>query len=132
MDVGLSSVDLLGGPRYLTGMWFALIIAFTEPALAQDPSPPAAAPSTTHVWVETVTPLLRWPDAELSVGDTALYEKLEIVTRKDDMIRVRRGMTFGWLPADTVSAQAPVAETTAEETAPLIQLGGSLPPMFGN
>ena len=78
-----------------------LLLALIHTAAAED------------AWTTRAVELTRWPT---EVGDAAnpkvvdLIEgvKVEIVFRKPDQIRVRKGGDFGWLPPDAVTTESPV------------------------
>lgn len=81
-------------------MVVTLLLALLNTAAAED------------AWVTQAGPMTRWPT---SVGETAnpkvldLIEgvKVEIVFRKDDQIRVRKGGDFGWVSPEAITTEPP-------------------------
>ncbi len=79
-----------------------LLLALLSTAAAED------------AWVTEPVELTRWPT---EVGDAAnpkvidLVEgvKVEIVFRKPDQVRVRKGGDFGWVPVDAITTEPPAA-----------------------
>ena len=118
-------------------MLFTLLIATIGAALAQEPTetvPVSVNAAATldathqntgepiHVWVETVTPLLRWPDSDLAVGGTAIGEELE-----EDLVLVAAGCTctrklheaaerLGWSSLDESAGEGYHRSTNHEKT----------------
>jgi hypothetical protein len=87
-------------------MLVILVLAFSLPAagsLAQDSE-------QEFVWVATSASATRFLEPGSSkVEDTVEGEKLQVVYREGDRIRLRfKGSKFGWVDAATVSDSAPV------------------------
>ncbi len=82
-----------------------LIALFGALALADD------------AWLIQDVDLLRWPDPsesrEVVVAEGLTGDKVEILFRDTDLIRVRKGGDFGWVPASALTETAP--EDTAAE-----------------
>jgi hypothetical protein len=78
-----------------------LLLALMTTAAAED------------AWTTQAVELTRWPT---EVGDAAnpkivdLVEgvRVEIVFRKADQIRVRKGGDFGWLPPEAITTESPL------------------------
>lgn len=94
--------------RRLLAVLFALLVSGTVQA--------------EEMWAVRSVDALRWPDAKPVVFLMASGEKVEVVTRKDSMVRVRVKDSFGWVPQDALSATEPSA--LPEVPSPL-----GLPPM---
>jgi len=66
-------------------------------------------------WVQRDAEALRWPDAEQISLELELGDKVTVVYRADDMVRVRKGAEFGWLPADSLGDQDPTPAPAADD-----------------
>ncbi len=74
-------------------------------------------------WTTQAVELTRWP---AEVGETAnpkvvdLVEgvKVEIVFRKTDQIRVRKGGDFGWLPPEAITTESPALVLDPKQLGP--------------
>ncbi len=73
-------------------------------------------------WVTLAGDALRWPDAKVVSTPLAIGDEVEVVLRDGDQVRVRKGTDFGWFPAASLSATAPVAPTPPAdaEEAPVV------------
>ncbi len=83
-------------------MFFAFLLSLSSTALAED------------AWVVRPAELIRWPADVEAVANPKVVDlvegiKVEIVLRKADQVRVRKGGDFGWLPNDAISLEPPVA-----------------------
>ncbi len=68
-------------------------------------------------WLTRDVELLRWPDhaegREIVVSEAATGDKVEILFRDTELIRVRKGGDFGWVPVDALTEEAPEASADA-------------------
>lgn len=83
-------------------MIFGALVALAVPAMAEP------------VWAVEDTSTRRWMDnADAQAGDVSTGDRLDVVYREGDWIRVRLsavGAGFGWLPADKVTETAPAGQ----------------------
>ena len=86
----------------------ALILSLLS--FAQD-APEAAAPGvlTGYVWASEPLKPLRWPSSGVTVGDVELGERVEVVLVDGDQVRIRSGLSFGWVPTSALTATDPAA-----------------------
>ena len=67
-------------------------------------------------WLTRDVELLRWPDQaedrEIVVAEGASGDKVEILFRDAELVRVRKGGDFGWVPVDALTEEAPEASAT--------------------
>lgn len=87
-------------------------------ALAQAPAipvpapggalPSSEAPAADKRFVTEETELLRWPDATVVSATVNAGDEVEILARGDGgLVRVRRGMDFGWIQESRLAESAP-------------------------
>lgn len=66
-------------------------------------------------WLTRDVELLRWPDhaegREVVVAEGATGDKVEILFRDTELVRVRKGGDFGWVPTDALTEESPEAST---------------------
>ncbi len=74
------------------------------------------------VWAKAETASTRFPDAEVAGPMFAANERLTVLARDGNRIRVMGSAEYGWIPA------AAVTETMPLEFDPLGSLGLELPP----
>lgn len=67
----------------------------------------ATPTSSAVVYAVSGGPALRWPGQELASFQVSVGDRLEVVLRQDDLIRVRRGTDFGWVSPSAVSDTPP-------------------------
>lgn len=67
----------------------------------------AAPVSANVVYAASGGPALRWPGQEASSFVVSEGDRLEVVVRQGELIRVRRGTDFGWVAAGTVTDTPP-------------------------
>jgi len=60
-------------------------------------------------WLASQTSATRWSDSEVVSIDLAPGAEVEVVAELGDKVRVRSKTSFGWVAADLVTDQAPVA-----------------------
>ena len=89
-------------------MW----IAFIASGLAQSPADSETA-EITAAWAVEVVPLKRWSDSDTLIGESRIGEKVEILSREGDLVRIRRGAEFGCGPCAIV-AQTPCGQMTLQ------------------
>lgn len=78
--------------------------------------------SAETLWAASAAEGARWPDAAVVTVRLEPGDEVEVLARKDDKVRVRKGVDFGWVAATALTAVAPAApapDPTAE--------GGALP-----
>ena len=107
----------------LTILLFVAAGLAQEPASASAPASDAAATGPSHVWTTESVGLKRFADADGVLVTFDAGEKLEVVVKDGDVLRVRRGTDFGWVPADKVTEEAP----SAGADLPSFQLGDGPP-----
>lgn len=56
----------------------------------------------------------RWADAEVTTVDLSPGAEVEVVAEAGALVRVRHKTTFGWVPAELVTDQAPVSAESLE------------------
>ena len=61
-------------------------------------------------WLLRAEKALRWPDAELTAMELAAGDRVAVVYRGADKVRVRKQDLFGWVPADALSPTEPAPE----------------------
>ncbi|MBL8617650.1 MAG: hypothetical protein JNM72_18730 [Deltaproteobacteria bacterium] len=108
----------------LSRVTLVLLLTFARPAWAQPaPAAPAtatsaaasgaaagaAAPVEVAKVVYALAPAqgLRWPGAEARSLPVEAGARLEIIAEDGDLIRVREGTRFGWLPRAAVTSTPP-------------------------
>ncbi len=95
-------------------------LILSTPARADAPVPAPAA----HVWVREDVPLKRWPDADTTVATLEAGTEVEVVVDDGELLRVRRGTDFGWIPA-AVASREPVQVGEADQPGDAAQPGGA-------
>lgn len=92
-------------------------------------APPATAPSV--AWSVEAVDLQRFSDAEVKVGALSPGDRVEVLIIDGPLARVRKEVTFGWVPLDKLSAEEPVDEVVPAEPVevPDFELGKG-PPKF--
>lgn len=101
-------------------------VAFAQPAPAPAPSQPAAgvpaAPAAPARLVWATTPLagLRWPGAAAVSLSAEAGARLEVVAEEGDLLRVRLGTSFGWVPKAGVQDTEPAAAAAPPMGAPTL------------
>lgn len=81
------------------------------PARAQTPATTSFSLTTASAAPEQRTvlqdlALIRWPGAELTTGDVKAGDVVDVILRDGELVRVRKGTTFGWLPATALGELA--------------------------
>lgn len=96
-------------------------VALCGPAQAQQPpatpAAPAAAPSAAPaaapaglarlVWATAPVSGLRWPGSTAISLSAEAGARLEVVAEEGELLRVRLGTSFGWVPKSSVQATEP-------------------------
>jgi hypothetical protein len=75
------------------------------------------------MWANAPAQGVRWPDAAAVTVTLAAGDEVDVVVKKGELARVRKGTDFGWVPQSVLSADAPAA-VPADALAP----PGELPP----
>ncbi|MFN7145230.1 MAG: hypothetical protein ACK4YP_15760 [Myxococcota bacterium] len=73
------------------------------------------------LWAAAPVEGVRWPDVTTVSVTLAEGDKVEVLVRDGDKVRVRKLTDFGWVPASALTNVEPVAPTPIGE-------GGELPP----
>jgi hypothetical protein len=97
--------------------------AFAQPAPAPTPSQPAAAAPAAParlVWATTPLSGLRWPGAAAVSLSAEAGARLEVVAEEGDLLRVRLGTSFGWVPKAGVQDTEPAAAAAPPMGAPTL------------
>lgn len=82
-------------------------------------------------WLTDPVDMVRWPDGEaVTVKTLTSGAKVEILVQDEgaELVRVRSGIDFGWVPADTLTTEQP--EDAVLPAGGLLD-GLNLGPMFG-
>lgn len=72
------------------------------------------------LWVTAPTEGVRWPDITTVSVSLAEGDKVEVLVRDGDKVRVRKGTSFGWVPATALTDAEPLLAPTGD-------LGGGFP-----
>ena len=73
------------------------------------------------VWLAEEAPSTRFSDAELAGPLFESGEKVELLFEDGEIVRVRKGDRYGWVPATAITRERPA---DAESDAPGFQLPG--------
>lgn len=98
-------------------------VAFAQPAPAPASSQPAAvvpAAPARLVWATTPLAGLRWPGAAAISLSAEAGARLEVVAEEGDLLRVRLGTSFGWVPKVGVQDTEPAAAVAPPMGAPTL------------
>jgi len=76
-----------------------VLLGLAAPAFAQEPA-----------WVTEQVESTRFADAEHPGPPLDEGDRVEVVLRDGDRVRVRKGTRFGWVPAAVLTDQAPATE----------------------
>ena len=77
-------------------------------AIAQDATTEAPALEG-YVWATEPLKPLRWPGSEVTTTEVELNERVEVVFVDGDLVRIRKNLNFGWVPAAALTATDPTA-----------------------
>jgi hypothetical protein len=69
-------------------------------------------------WATGPTEGVRWPDVKTVSVNLAEGDEVEVMTTKGDLVRVRKGTDFGWVPASSLTNVAPPPKPAAIPDAP--------------
>lgn len=58
-------------------------------------------------WATADTEAVRWPDSTTVTLKLADDDEVEVLATEGDKVRVRKGADFGWVPANSLSTEAP-------------------------
>ena len=94
--------------------------ASAAPAAASAPAAAAAVDAPKVVYAVAPAQGLRWPGGEARSLPVEAGARLEIIAEDGDLIRVREGTRFGWLPRAAVSSAPPATEAAGLPPAPAI------------
>jgi hypothetical protein len=96
--------------------------AFAQPAPSQPAAAVPAAPAAPARLVWATTPLsgLRWPGAAAVSLSAEAGARLEVVAEEGDLLRVRLGTSFGWVPKAGVQDTEPAAAAAPPMGAPTL------------
>ncbi|MFZ5475855.1 MAG: hypothetical protein ACOZNI_03695 [Myxococcota bacterium] len=75
------------------------------------------------MWAVEPAQGVRWPEVAAVTVTLAAGDEVEVLARRGDLARVRKGTDFGWVAAKSLGADAP-AVVPADATLP----EGELPP----
>ena len=70
--------------------------------------------STKTMYVLEDTESKRFPDAEQAGKSFIAGDRVQVVSKTADMVRVMKGNTFGWVPRAVLSEEAPAPEPVVE------------------
>jgi hypothetical protein len=59
-------------------------------------------------WLVRAVEARRWPDAPAISLSLATGDKVAVLYRADGLVRVRKETSYGWVPEDALTSQAPV------------------------
>jgi hypothetical protein len=108
----------------LTRAALLLLLTFAGPGFAQPaPAAPAAAAvvgAPTVVYAVAPAQGLRWPGGDARSLPVEAGARLEIIAEDGDLIRVREGTRFGWLPRAAVTSAPPAPAAAGLPPAPAI------------
>jgi hypothetical protein len=83
----------------------------------------ALAGDETTRWTTTTVKLQRWQDAPIVAAELEPNTRVEVLFEEGPLVRVRRGMDFGWVAKDALTDVPPAGTAT---TPPPFQL--QIPP----
>ena len=69
-------------------------------------------------WLQTDIQALRWPDAQNISARLQEGDQVVVIYRTEDLVRIRKGSDFGWVPPSALSDQDPEAEPLEEALEP--------------
>jgi hypothetical protein len=75
------------------------------------------------MWAAAPAEGVRWPEVTAVSVHLAAGDEVDVLVKKGDLARVRKGTDFGWVPQSALTAEAPAA-VPADGVAP----EGELPP----
>ena len=79
-------------------------------SFAQDaPEAGASLVLSGYVWATEPLKPVRWPGSTVTVTDIELNERVEVVLVDGDLVRIRKNLDFGWVPASALTAADPTA-----------------------
>jgi hypothetical protein len=78
-------------------------------SFAQDTTAQAALPLSGYVWATESLKPLRWPGSTVTVTEVAQDERVEVVLVDGGLVRIRKNLDFGWVPAASLTASDPTA-----------------------
>ena len=87
------------------------LCAFSAPAVAQPAPPPGASAAAQARLVWAIGPVVgaRWPGSAAISLNAEAGARLEVVAEDNELLRVRLGTTFGWVPKASVQDTEPKA-----------------------
>lgn len=104
--------------------WMAALVGS---ALAQSPFVPApAAPKGPVMYAVSDVVSTRFPDAETAGPELTAGDEVVVLIAEEGRIRFKRGASYGWVPAEALTDQAP--EAAAPSSLALPAGFGATPP----
>jgi hypothetical protein len=86
-----------------------MLLLLLSLAFAQDPE---------QAWLVEDATALRFPDAEVPGPELDANERVTVLFREGDLVRVRAGDEYGWVPSAKITTTAPEGATIPTEPPP--------------
>lgn len=87
-----------------------MLLLLLSIAFAQEPAEQA--------WLVEDAPSLRFPDAEVAGPEFDAEQRVTVLFREDERVRVRSGNDYGWVPAEVLTTEAPEGAEPPPSAAP--------------
>ncbi len=92
-------------PRlWVTDLTMTALMLICSLGLAQEETAP---PLSGYVWTTEEVTLSRWLDADLTSGQVSEDTRVEVVLVDGDQVRIRSGLSFGWVPLTALDPSSP-------------------------
>lgn len=70
------------------------------------------------LWATEAVEGVRWPGATIATVHLVPGDAVDVLVRDGGLVRVKRGLEFGWVPAEKLSAEEPKVDLEIPGLAP--------------